>query len=96
MVAELRANGWPAEAYVQADSGKLIVWMKMDVRDTRVPEEAMTPEPVTGDDSVHCRLCGKETSVAMIVHHLEHAHGISPQQIIDAPIVDDADEDAIN
>ena len=44
MVAELRRNGWPAEAYVQSDSGKLIVWMKMDLRDTRIPEEAVIRE----------------------------------------------------
>lgn len=45
-------------------------------------------EIFTPDDPVTCGLCNKETSVAMIVYHLEKEHGIDPKEIADAPVVD--------
>ena len=54
----------------------------------------MTPlDFATGDDRVLCHLCGKDTSVVMIGYHLFAAHGIDPDEIADAPIVDRTDED---
>lgn len=47
----------------------------------------------TGDDPVLCHLCGKDTSVAMIVHHLETEHGIDPEDIANAPVVDRSSDD---
>lgn len=48
----------------------------------------------TPDDPVTCGLCGKETSLAMIVIHLANEHGIDPQEIADAPVVDRTEEPA--
>jgi hypothetical protein len=42
----------------------------------------------TGDDAAFCGLCGKETSVAMIAQHLVDEHGIDPETIRTARIVD--------
>jgi hypothetical protein len=42
----------------------------------------------TGDDPVLCYLCGKDTSAAMIAHHLITEHDIAPEDIANAPIVD--------
>lgn len=41
----------------------------------------------TGDDSVFCGLCGKETSLVMIARHLKDEHGIDPDWE-NVPIVD--------
>lgn len=48
---------------------------------------------VTGDDSVFCQLCAPphETSIAMIATHLVEVHGVDPQDIADAEIVDYTD-----
>lgn len=46
----------------------------------------------TGDDPALCHLCGKDTSVAMIAYHLVHEHGIDPEDIANAPIIDGTDE----
>jgi hypothetical protein len=48
----------------------------------------------TGDDPVLCHLCGKDTSIAMISYHLFAAHGIDPDEIADAPIIDETGDDA--
>lgn len=50
-------------------------------------------EQVTGDDSVYCRACGKETSLAMIGRHLKDEHGIDWEDITSAPVVDLTGED---
>jgi hypothetical protein len=41
----------------------------------------------TPDDPAVCYLCGHETSVAMIAVHLEREHGITPEEIANAPIL---------
>jgi hypothetical protein len=41
----------------------------------------------TGDDPAYCALCGKETSIAMLAHHLVTEHDIDPEDIANAPIV---------
>jgi hypothetical protein len=50
---------------------------------------------VTPDDSCTCGLCGNETSLAMIAHHLVEAHGFDSEElsegIADAPIYDATD-----
>lgn len=48
----------------------------------------MTLDRVTGDDPVHCELCGKDTSLAMAAHHLATEHGIDPEDIANAPVFD--------
>lgn len=53
---------------------------------------AMTLDHATGDDPVLCHLCGKDMSLAMIVYHLEHEHGIDPDEIANAPIVSAPEE----
>lgn len=40
-VDELRRQGWPAEAHVEATDGKLVVWVKCDMHDLRFPAEAV-------------------------------------------------------
>lgn len=47
----------------------------------------------TPDDSVFCQLCDPphETSVAMIVLHLAEVHGIDPDEIAYAPVLDATD-----
>jgi hypothetical protein len=47
----------------------------------------------TGDDTVYCNLCGKETSVAMIGIHLAEVHGYDADEIADAPIFDLTDKE---
>ena len=47
----------------------------------------------TGDDPVTCNLCGKETSLAMIVSHLAFEHSVDPDDIADAPVYGPDDED---
>jgi hypothetical protein len=54
----------------------------------------VTQEIVTGDDPVLCHLCGKDTSIAMIAHHLATEHDIDPDEIANAEIVDATDEDS--
>lgn len=41
----------------------------------------------TGDDPVLCHLCGKDTSIAMIAHHLMTEHDIDPDEIANAPVI---------
>lgn len=48
-------------------------------------------EIFTPDDPVMCGLCDKETSVAMIVIHLRDEHGIEPEEIANAPILDETE-----
>ena len=49
---------------------------------------------VTPDDSCYCNLCDppKETSLAMLPYHLEHEHGIDPDDIASAPILEAPDD----
>lgn len=42
----------------------------------------------TGDDTAYCGICGKETSVAMIGRHLIEEHGIDPDDLANAPVLD--------
>lgn len=49
----------------------------------------MTLDRATGDDPVLCHLCGRNTSVAMIGHHLVSEHGLDPDDIANAPVVYD-------
>jgi hypothetical protein len=53
----------------------------------------MGGDTFTPDDSVYCHLCDPphETSAAMIARHLEAVHGVDPQAIANAPIVDRTD-----
>ena len=56
----------------------------------------MAPLPfATGDDPATCALCGHETSVAMIAHHLVTEHDIDPDDIANAPIIDTTNEEAV-
>jgi hypothetical protein len=50
-------------------------------------------EIVTPDDSCYCRTCGKETSLAMISHHLKQEHGIDWEDIATAPVIDLTEDD---
>jgi len=43
---------------------------------------------VTPDDPITCRICGHETSLAMIVIHLVNEHDIDPAEIASAPVID--------
>jgi hypothetical protein len=47
----------------------------------------------TGDDNAYCNLCNKTTSVVMIGHHLITEHGIDPEDIAFAEVVDLTDEE---
>jgi hypothetical protein len=56
------------------------------------------PKPLdraTPDDSVFCQLCEPphETSIAMMSAHLVEVHGLDPDDIANAPIVDLTEED---
>lgn len=42
----------------------------------------------TGDDPVLCHLCGRDFSVATIARHLVDDHGIDPEDIANAEVVD--------
>lgn len=35
-----------------------------------------------------CGICGHESSIAMIVHHLATEHDVDPQEIADAEVID--------
>lgn len=50
-------------------------------------------EFVTPDDACWCRLCDPpyETSLAMIGLHLSDIHGIDPQDIVEAEVLDFTD-----
>lgn len=45
----------------------------------------------TPDDPATCGLCGHKTSIAMIATHLGLEHGIDPQEIADAEVLDGTD-----
>lgn len=45
-------------------------------------------DSVSPDDSVICGLCGHETSIAMIVRHLDVEHGVDPEDISNAEVID--------
>ena len=49
----------------------------------------------TGDDTVHCGLCGGHTSVAMMVEHFVREHGFDREELAEAiataPIIDRTD-----
>lgn len=46
-----------------------------------------------GDDYVHCALCGRDTSLAMLATHLETEHDIPRSAIADAPIIDRTEDE---
>jgi hypothetical protein len=40
-------------------------------------------EIVSGDSSVFCCLCGKETSIAMLVEHLVREHDFDREELVE-------------
>lgn len=68
-----------------------LLWLIVKTRKERGPLPGR--DFMTGDDPVTCRLCGKITSVAMIAHHLVTEHGIDPDDIANALIVDHTEEE---
>lgn len=58
----------------------------------RIHNETSYGGQVTPDDSCYCGICGKETSLAMIVVHLANEHDVDPDEIANAPIVGGASD----
>lgn len=59
-------------------------------RQTGVPLRAEPLSPISGwaDSSVSCEVCGQRMPLALIADHLTVAHGVDPQDIADAEVVE--------